>query len=255
VLPGVRARIGAIRVHNEPLPGAPQRLGDATVRRLLGVSVGDEYNEHELADAQRELYQSDLFRHVEVGLAPDSAQGTVDSLVTVDVSLRENFVRQLDTEVGWAVLDCFKGRALLVDKNFLGEARRLELTAQLSKLGHAENTRFADGKLCASDMSNDPFSSSEAPAPTFTMAELSAIVLDTFCLAPVATTDGEMAIEVADVPEFAVTTNCCSTPVLTLVSGCTRNTPAKVITSPTRNEVVPVSTVMVAPDCVAPFDR
>ena len=73
--------------------------------------------------------------------------------------LAENFVRQVDTEVGWAVLDCFKGRALLVDKNFLGEARRLELTAQISKIGHAENTRFADGKLCASDMSQDPFSS------------------------------------------------------------------------------------------------
>lgn len=160
VIPGAWARIGEIRVRNEPLPGAPQRLGDATVRRLLGVSVGDEYNEQELADAQRALYQSDLFRHVEVGIAPDSAQGTIDSLVTVDVNLRENYVRQLDTEVGWAVLDCFKGRAQLVDKNFLGEARRLELTAQVSKLGHAEHTRFADGKFCASDMSKDPFSSS-----------------------------------------------------------------------------------------------
>jgi outer membrane protein insertion porin family/translocation and assembly module TamA len=130
------------------------------VRRLLGVSVGDESNEHELADAQRALYQSDLFRHVEVGIAPDSVQGKIDSLVTVDVTLRENYVRQVDTEVGWAVLDCFKGRAQLVDKNFLGEARRLELTAQVSKIGHAEHTRFADGKFCASDMGKDPFSSS-----------------------------------------------------------------------------------------------
>jgi outer membrane protein insertion porin family len=160
VIPGARARIGEIRVRNEPLPGAPRRLGDETVRRLLGVSVGDDYNEHELADAQRALYQSDLFRHVEVGLAPDSAQTRPESLVTVDVVLRENYVRQVDTEVGWAVLDCFKGRAQLVDKNFLGEARRLELTAQVSKLGHAEHTRFADGKFCASDMSKDPFSSS-----------------------------------------------------------------------------------------------
>ncbi|HEV7991210.1 MAG TPA: BamA/TamA family outer membrane protein [Gemmatimonadaceae bacterium] len=160
VIPGARAKIGQIRVRNEPMPGAPQRLGDETVRRLLGVSVGDEYNEHELADAQRALYQSDLFRHVEVGIAPDSAQGRADSLVTVDVVLRENYVRQLDTEVGWAVLDCFKGRAQLVDKNFLGEARRLELTAQVSKVGHAEHTRFANGKFCASDMSKDPFSSS-----------------------------------------------------------------------------------------------
>ena len=159
VIPGQRARIGEIRVFDDPLPGAPRRLGDSTVLRLLSVSSGDEFSEHALADAQRELYQSDLFRHVEVRLAPDSAQPKTDSTrVNVDVVLRENFVRQLDTEVGWAVLDCFKGRALLVDKNFLGEARRLELTAQVSKVGHAENTRFADGKLCASDMDQDPFS-------------------------------------------------------------------------------------------------
>jgi outer membrane protein assembly factor BamA len=159
VIAGVRARIGRIRVFDEPMPEAPRRLSETTVLRLLDVQVGDEYSEHALADAQRDLYQSDLFRHVEVRLAPDSAQGKVDSLVTIDVVLSENFVRQVDTEVGWAVLDCFKGRALLVDKNFLGEARRLELTAQISKVGHAENTRFADGKLCASDMSQDPFSS------------------------------------------------------------------------------------------------
>jgi outer membrane protein insertion porin family len=160
VIPGQRATLGQIRVFDDPLPGAPRRLGDSTVLRLLSVSTGDEYSEHALADAQRELYQSDLFRHVEVRLAPDSAQPKSDSSrVTLDVVLRENFVRQVDTEVGWAVLDCFKGRAVLVDKNFLGEARRLELTAQVSKIGHAENTRFADGKLCSSSMDQDPFSS------------------------------------------------------------------------------------------------
>ena len=160
VIPGQRAQVGTIRVFDEPLPGAPRRLGDSTVLRLLSVSTGDDYSEHALADAQRELYQSDLFRHVEVRLAPDSAQPKTDSSrVTLDVVLRENFVRQVDTEVGWAVLDCFKGRTVLVDKNFLGEARRLELTAQVSKVGHAEKTRFANGKLCSSDMNQDPFSS------------------------------------------------------------------------------------------------
>ena len=159
IIPGARARIGRIRVIDEPLPGAPRRLSDQTVRQLLGVRVGDEYNEHELADAQRALYQSDLFRHVEVGLSPDSLQGPADSLINVDVVLRENFVRQVDTEVGWAVLDCFKGRVQLVDKNFLGEARRLELSAQVSKIGHAKRTRFADGNFCKSDMDRDPFSS------------------------------------------------------------------------------------------------
>jgi outer membrane protein assembly complex protein YaeT len=157
VLPGVRARVGEIRVFDEPLPGAPRRLGDNTVRRLLGVHPGDLYSERELIDAQRALYQSDLFRHVEVGLAADSAQRP-DSLVAIDVMLRENFLRQVDTEVGWAVLDCFKARTQLIDKNFLGSARRLELTAQLSKIGYGEPTRINNGGLCAQDIKKDQFS-------------------------------------------------------------------------------------------------
>ena len=37
VLPGSRAHIGEIRVTDDPLPGAPRRIGDATILRLLGV--------------------------------------------------------------------------------------------------------------------------------------------------------------------------------------------------------------------------
>ncbi|MDB4899586.1 MAG: surface antigen, partial [Gemmatimonadetes bacterium] len=58
VIPGSRARIGAVRVSNEGLPGESARIGDQTVRRILAVQAGDEYSEHELADAQRALYQS-----------------------------------------------------------------------------------------------------------------------------------------------------------------------------------------------------
>ena len=49
----------------------------------------------------------------------------------------------------WAVLDCFKARVQLIDKNFLGEARRTELFSPLSKIGYVQGTRFATGVLCA----------------------------------------------------------------------------------------------------------
>ena len=48
------------------LSEAERRLGDATIRSLLGVREGDLYRENELLDAQRSLYQADLFRHVDV---------------------------------------------------------------------------------------------------------------------------------------------------------------------------------------------
>ena len=158
VLPGRRAHIGAIRVVDDPLPGAPRRLGDSTILRLLGVRVGDLYREHELIDAQRTLYQTDLFRHVEVALAADSTRAHSDSLVALEVLVAENYLRQVDTEEGWAVLDCFKARVQLIDKNFLGEARRLELAAQMSKIGYGLPTRFANGNLCAPAIRADTFS-------------------------------------------------------------------------------------------------
>ncbi|MEO7714089.1 MAG: BamA/TamA family outer membrane protein, partial [Gemmatimonadaceae bacterium] len=159
VLPGARARIGRIRVSSEPLPEQPSpRIGAPTVLRLATVRVGDLYSDRELADAQRGLYQTDLFRNVEVRLAPDSAQSGGDSLVTLDILLRENYLRQVDTEIGWSVLDCFKDRTRYIDKNFLGEARRLELTAQVSKVGYGTPTRFSSGRLCAPAIRADTFS-------------------------------------------------------------------------------------------------
>ncbi|HEY2027407.1 MAG TPA: BamA/TamA family outer membrane protein, partial [Gemmatimonadaceae bacterium] len=49
-------------------------------------------------------------------------------------------------------------RTQYTDKNFLGEARRLELTAQVSKVGYGEPTRFASGNLCAPAIRQDTFS-------------------------------------------------------------------------------------------------
>ena len=159
VLPGNRARLGQIRVFSEPLSGqdAP-RIGAPTVLRLSTVRAGDLYSAREIAESQRKLYQTDLFQNVEVRLAPDSLQPAGDSLVTLDIVLRENYLRQVDTEIGWSVLDCFKDRTRYTDKNFLGEARRLELTAQVSKVGYGTPTRFSSGHLCAPAIRADTFS-------------------------------------------------------------------------------------------------
>ena len=158
VVPGSLAHIGAIKLQDSPLPGAPRRLSDATIRRLLGVQEGALYREREIIDAQRTLYQSDLFRHVQVELGADSGRQQNDSLVTLEVLVAENYLRQLDTEEGWAVLDCFKARAQFIDKSFFGEARRLELTSQVSKVGYGEPTRLANGRLCAPAIRADTFS-------------------------------------------------------------------------------------------------
>lgn len=144
-----RARLGEIRIITEPTDtdGSP-RLGEPTIRKLLPLRSGDRYRVGELADAQRTLYQSALFRKVDIRIAPDSLQTAGDTLVALEVRLAEDYMRQIDTELGWAELDCFKDRTHFVDKNFLGGARRLDLTAQVSKVGYGAPTRVGDGSLC-----------------------------------------------------------------------------------------------------------
>jgi outer membrane protein assembly factor BamA len=54
----------------------------------------------------------------------------------LEVRLNEDYMRQLDSEIGWATLDCVRARLQYTDKNVFGKVRRLDLTGQVSKLGY-----------------------------------------------------------------------------------------------------------------------
>ncbi len=158
-LPGPRAHIGAIRVQVVPVDSAhPQQIGDDVVRELLGIRPGDLYSDQKLIDAQRGLYQLGTYRHVEVAL--DSVQPAGDSLVTLLVNLREDYMQQLETKYGWATLDCFRTSAQYTNKNFLHQARHFGLSAQLSKIGYGYPlASSATRGLCYQDvLRSDPFS-------------------------------------------------------------------------------------------------
>lgn len=155
VVPGVRARLGPVRVASTPVPGDPQKIPDGVVRRIAGLRPGQVYREDDLANAQRRLYQTDAFRSVEVRAAGDSA--LADTLLAVTVTVREDLMRQVEAEAGWATLDCFRTRAIYTDRNFLRGARRFELTGQLSKIGYGRPLRFAP-QLCTGDLASDDFS-------------------------------------------------------------------------------------------------
>ena len=158
-IPGPRAHIGAVQVDVTPNDGRKQEISDRIVRKLVGTGAGDLYREQALVDAQRNLYQTGAYRYVEVAPVIDSATFGRDSAVTLRVTLIEDFMRDLNTEFGWATLDCFRTRAQIVDKNFLGGAQRLELTGQMSKIGWAiAKSRFSRQNLCYQDLKNDTFS-------------------------------------------------------------------------------------------------
>jgi outer membrane protein assembly factor BamA len=162
-VPGPLAHIGELRLTITPNNGKKQEIADRVVRKLVGTGPGDLYREQRMTDAQRRLYQTGAYRYVEVVPTLDTAKFAADSTVDLKVTLIEDYMRDLTTEFGWANLDCFRTRAQIVDKNFLGGAQRLELTGQVSKMGWGMlQNDFTRHNLCFfSNLKNDPIFSSQ----------------------------------------------------------------------------------------------
>src|SRR5436190_14350062 len=159
-LPGPLAHIGAVHVDVTPNGGKKQEITDRVIRKLVGIGPGDAFRAQSLVDAQRNLYQTTAFRYVEVVPVIDTTRLAADSTVDLKVTLIEDYMRDLNTEFAWATLDCFRARAQIVDKDFLGGAQRLELTGQLSKIGWAMlQNDFTRQNLCYFHiLKDDPFS-------------------------------------------------------------------------------------------------
>lgn len=164
VIPGVQARFGESIILVDSLEGRSQQISDAVVRRVMGIRTGQLFSDRAVIDAQRNLFQLGTYRHLEV--STDSALSR-DTLVVLRVRLAEDYMRQLDSEFGYATLDCGRIRFQYTDRNILGTARRLELTAQGTKLGYgdpianplSEDVCTGLAKLLRSnDLSEDQFS-------------------------------------------------------------------------------------------------
>src|SRR6185503_5209782 len=84
VVPGPRVRLGTIEVTGN------ERVAGYVVRRAAGLVPGDLYRGNAVARSQIDLYRSDLFSHVTVGLA-DSLSEPVpgDTLVELRIEVAE----------------------------------------------------------------------------------------------------------------------------------------------------------------------
>jgi outer membrane protein insertion porin family/translocation and assembly module TamA len=139
VAPGPRARIGSVEVHSSPRRGTGEpAISEDAVRSVMGVTEGDLYRYSDLTNAQRNLYQTDAYQHVEVRQRIDSARLAADSTVDLLVDLSEGFMQELRPGIGYGTIDCFRAQADYVNRNFLPTRRglrRLELSGRVSKIG------------------------------------------------------------------------------------------------------------------------
>ncbi len=143
VVPGPRTRIGEVAVDLEPLGSGAARMSPEAVRSILGVGTGDLYVERDLVAGQRRLYATEAFRNVRIEL-DSAATGAADSTARIIVHAQEGERYQASAGLGWGTIDCFRTQGTLTDYDFLGGARRLTITARVSKIGIGEPLAFGD---------------------------------------------------------------------------------------------------------------
>ncbi|MEX1187128.1 MAG: BamA/TamA family outer membrane protein [Gemmatimonadaceae bacterium] len=154
VASGRFTRIGGVSVVVTPRAGKTQQIPDAVVRRIAGVDSGAVYRERALLNAQRALYQTEAYRQVAIGI-DDTVPG--DSVADIRIALAEDAMRAARVGLGYGTLDCVRATGELTNYNFLRGARRLELSARVSKIGIGHPLDGARD-LCPQAKS-DPYSS------------------------------------------------------------------------------------------------
>ncbi|HUH14013.1 MAG TPA: BamA/TamA family outer membrane protein [Longimicrobiales bacterium] len=151
-IPGPVVRVDSIVIRGD------DALGRSTVLRQLGIDQGELLRSRELEEGQRNLFLLELVQFASVGLAPDSLQLVPDdsTRATVLVQITEGPVHVVEAAVGWGSVSCFRTETSWVSRSLGGGARRLGLTARVSKIGlGGPKAGVAEGICKAFD--EDPF--------------------------------------------------------------------------------------------------
>jgi len=128
-VPGPRVRIGEIAVRGV------RHVDTATVLHTISIRPGEQFREDKLYESQRDLYGTGIFRSATVSLADTTPPATGDGLVPVLVRVAEGPRHRIRAGAGYGTQDCFRLQAGWSAFGFLGDARVLDLTARLSKIG------------------------------------------------------------------------------------------------------------------------
>ena len=122
-------------------PNWPTRVGTITVRgnskvdaETIGNSIvlhtGRPFRYTDLAESQRNLYESNLFR-----LAVFTVPPRPDSIKNVEIEVRETQMREARTAGGFNNIDFIQMDGRFTNYNTFGGARRLDVTGVIGNLG------------------------------------------------------------------------------------------------------------------------
>ena len=164
-VPGPRMRIGEVVI-----TGADQ-VDSATVRRMLSLKPNDWFRQDQLYRTQRDLYGLGMFRSVSVALADTAPGAAGDSTVRVLVRVSDAPRRRIRLGAGYGSIDCFRLQAGWTAYDFIGGARSLDLTGQLSKIGVGVPTNAGFERNVCRFLDGDPTSDTANYNATVTLRQ------------------------------------------------------------------------------------
>lgn len=129
-VPGPRVTVDAIVVRGADV------LDVTTVRRQLVISEGDLLRMSRVRESQRNLYELEMVQFASVDVAPDTLQLDPEDQTTatmlVQITEAEEFL--VEAIAGFGTQDCIRTGAQWIDRSFIRGARRLTLSASVSRI-------------------------------------------------------------------------------------------------------------------------
>ena len=135
-----------------------REVDSGTVRRLLVAQPGQPFAQRDLIESQRILYRTELFSFASVGI--DTSRFTPgDSVVPVQILMREAKFRRVRGAVGYGTNDCFRTGAGWTARNWTGGGRLLDISARASKIGVSSPTDWGLENGICPELKRDPIGS------------------------------------------------------------------------------------------------
>lgn len=133
------------------------RLDEETLRRQLAVQPGQRLRATDLVRSQRNLFELELVEFASVEVAPERLQVTPDSVELLEDSIGSTVLVRIieapryaaELAFAYGSRDCLRAEATHTDRNFLGGARRLQLTGLIAKVGVGDPLGGLDRSLCS----------------------------------------------------------------------------------------------------------
>lgn len=124
--PGPRVRVGRVLIE-----GA-ESVTARVIRQFLTFRSGEYFDQRKILESQRNLHGLDALRFASI--APEPVVSPQDTVVDIRVQVTEAFTRSVRVGAGLNTTECVLTEARFTHRNFLGGARRLELSARLSNI-------------------------------------------------------------------------------------------------------------------------